>query len=514
MSPRKGQGYESRRSERGIVFISALKGGTRRAWIDNCLSMSDPFFVGGPAASGRHLANHSKRERDSPLRADPRRLAWDILRRVEETDAYADALLGHSQSTRKLDPRDHSLLTRLVYGTLAWQGYVDHILAAFSRRPPAKLDAPVRALLRLALYQVCVLTKIPPFAAVDTAVDLAKRFRGGAAAGLVNAVLRRAVSAWREVPFPSRQDDPIGYLSARLSHPRWLVERWVAQFGVDETEALLRADNESAPTVARVNQLQTNRKRVLETLRRAGRKARPSTYSPVAIQIEDGGAADALPGYAAGLFSLQGEASQLVSFVVDPQPGERVLDACAAPGGKATHMAELMRNRGEIVAIDVNSRGITRLQRMARRHGLAVLHPVAADALSWHPGEARFDRVLVDAPCSGLGTLRQHSEIKWKRKPEDITARASVQRRLLRRVSEWVRPGGVLVYATCTLTREENDDVLESFVSRHPSFVIEDPRPSLPPGARELIGGDLVLRTFPHRHGLDGFFAVRLKARG
>ena len=284
MSPRKGQGYESRRSERGIVFISALKGGTRRAWIDNCPSMSDPFFVGGPAASGRHLANHSKRERDSPLRADPRRLAWDILRRVEETDAYADALLGHSRAPGNSIRGTIALLTRLVYGTLAWQGYVDHILAAFSRRPPAELDAPVRALLRLALYQVCVLTKIPPFAAVDTAVDLAKRFRGGAAAGLVNAVLRRAVSAWREVPFPSRQDDPIGYLSARLSHPRWLVERWVAQFGVDETEALLRADNQPAPTVARVNQLETSRKRVLETLRRAGRKARPSTYSPVAIR--------------------------------------------------------------------------------------------------------------------------------------------------------------------------------------------------------------------------------------
>ena len=162
-----------------------------------------------------------------------------------------------------------------------------------------------------------------------------------------------------------------------------------------------------------------------------------------------------------------------MSFVVDPQPGDRVLDACAAPGGKATHMAELMRNRGEIVAIDINSRGIARLRRMARRLGLAILHPAVADALTWHPDEARFDRVLVDAPCSGLGTLRQHPEIKWKRKPEDIAARANVQRRLLRRASEWVRPGGVLVYATCTITREENDDVLAWFVSRRPSFAIE-----------------------------------------
>ena len=460
------------------------------------------------------MANRPKRGRDLPVRADPRARAWEILRRVEESDAYADALLGRALNTNKLEPRDHALLTRLVYGTLAWQGYLDHIIAAFSRRPPAELDVPVRTLLRLALCQVCVLTRIPPFAAADTAVELGKRFRGGAAAGLVNAVLRRAVVSWREVPFPSPQEDVIAYLSTRLSHPRWLVERWVSQLGVNEAEPLLRADNEPAPTVGRVNQLRADPSPLLESLRSAGHDAEPSAYSPLAIRLVDGGGAEALPAYAAGLFSLQGEASQLVSFLVDPQPGERVLDACAAPGGKTTHMAELMHNRGEIVAVDINRRGIERLQRMARRLGLSVLHPVVADVLTWHPGEARFDRVLVDAPCSGLGTLREHPEIKWRRTPEDVAARANLQRQLLRRVSEWVRPGGVLVYATCTITREENDDVLGWFVSQCPSFAIDDPRPSLPPGARDLIGSDHVLRTFPHRHGLDGFFAVRLKACG
>lgn len=453
-----------------------------------------------------------ERGRDLPLRADPRALAWEILRRVEEGGAYADTLLGHTLRTNELEPRDHALLTRLVYGTLAWQGYLDHIIAVFCRRPPAQLDVPVRTLLRLALFQISLLSRIPAFAAVSTAVELAKRFRGGAAAGLVNAVLRRAVAGWQDVSFPSRQDDPIGHLSARLSHPRWLVERWVAQFGADETEALLRADNEPAPTVARVNRLRSEPGRLLDELRGAGREAELSSYSPVAIRIGDGGGSETVPAYAAGLFSLQGEASQMVSFLVDPQPGERVLDTCAAPGGKATHMAELMDNRGEIVAIDINARGIERLRRMARRLGLSILHLVVADMLTGHPDEALFDRVLVDAPCSGLGTLREHPEIKWKRKPEDIAARANLQRQLLLRAADWVRPGGILVYATCTIGAEENDDVLAWFVAQRPAFAVDDPRPSLPPGAHGLIGSDHVLRTFPQRHGLDGFFAARLKA--
>lgn len=446
------------------------------------------------------------------LASDPRTLAWQILRRVEE-GAYADALLGHTPGSTQLSPRDRALLTRLVYGTLAWQGYLDHIIGAFSRRPAAQLDAPVRTLLRLALLQICVLTKIPPFAAVNTAVELAKGARGGAATGLVNAVLRRAVAAWRDVALPSRHDDPLGYLSTRLSHPRWLVERWLARYGVDETEAMLHADNESAPTVLRVNRLRTDAPGLLEQWRTTGLVGEPSPYSPVGIRVANGGDPERLPGYTAGMFSLQGEASQLVALLLAAQPGERVLDVCAAPGGKATHLAELMDNRGEVVAIDVSAPGVRRLQRMTQRLGLSILHPVVADVLTWSPGEGQFDRVLVDAPCSGLGTLRQHPEIKWRRTPQDIASLAAVQRQLLLRSSGWVRPGGVLVYATCTISAQENEEVVGAFVRERSSFVIDDPRACLPTTATGLIDGHGYLRTFPHRHGLDGFFAVRLKAR-
>jgi 16S rRNA (cytosine967-C5)-methyltransferase len=441
-------------------------------------------------------------------------MAWEILRRVEEEGAYADALLGNAPSAPTLAARDRALLTRLVYSTLAWQGYLDHVLAAFCTRPPAALDAPVRTLLRLTLCQICVFTKIPPFAAVNTAVELAKRFRGGAAAGLVNAVLRRAATSWHDVQFPSLQDDPIGYLSTRLSHPRWLVERWVAQYGLDEAEALLRANNEPAPTALRVNRLKGDPAKLLEDWRRAGRAAEASPYSPVGIRVADGGPAEAMPGYTTGMFSAQGEASQLVSFLLGAQAGERILDVCAAPGGKATHLAELMDNRGELVAIDVSARGIERLAGMARRLGLSILHPVVTDATAWHPPDSKFDRVLLDAPCSGLGTLRQHPEIRWRRTPEDIASLAALQWQLLLRAAEWVRPGGVLVYATCTLSPEENDEVIGHFLQERPLFLVDDPRPFLPAPARELVGRGDAFRTLPHQHDLDGFFAVRLKARG
>jgi 16S rRNA (cytosine967-C5)-methyltransferase len=465
------------------------------------------------------------RQRGKSLSPGPRALAWDILRHVEEHGAYADALLGRQLGASGLSARDQALATQLVYGTLAWQGYLDHLIAAFSRRAPDLLDAPVRILLRLALFQMCRLTRVPPFAAVDTAVQLAKRFRGGAAAGLVNAVLRRAAAEWQQVQFPGPEDDVCGHLATRLSHPRWLVNQWLELYGFGDTQALLSANNDPAPTVLRANRRRIEPAQLLARLRHAGYAASPARYSPVGILIESGGSPDSIPGSADGLFAVQGEASQLVGFLVAPQAGDCVLDVCAAPGGKATHLAELMDDRGEIIAVDVNPRGIQRLQRTTRRLGLSIVKPVIADMTSLpqaaltHPrekerGVERFDSALLDAPCSGLGTLRQHPEVKWRRTPEDIARLATLQHALLRVAAADVRPGGVLVYATCTLTTAENDAQIAAFLRDRPAFSVDDARPLLPESARSLVGDDGILRTFPHRHGLDGFFAARLKRCG
>jgi 16S rRNA (cytosine967-C5)-methyltransferase len=457
------------------------------------------------------LGRHAGQSERGAL-ADARALAWEILQRVEAEGAYADALLGHRLHESGLAPRDRALATRLVYGTLAWQGYLDHLLAAFSRRLPETLDLPIRTLLRLAMFQICLLTRIPPFAAVNTAVELAKRSRSGAVAGLVNAVLRRAASGWWDVAFPSRDTDLAGFLSTRLAHPRWLVERWLVHYGEVETEALLRANNEPAPTVLRVNSVKVDRAHVIAEWQAGGLRAAPTRYSPVGISLDGAGTApETLPGHETGWLTAQGEASQLVGFLVGPRPGDRVLDACAAPGGKTTHLAELMGDRGEVVALDIHARGLERLARSAQRLGLSIVRAQIADAMQWRIPTQAFDCVLIDAPCSGLGTLRQHPEVKWRRTPEDIRNLSTLQGQLLHRLSDAVRPGGVLVYSTCTLSRDENEAVLTAFLRERPAFTVDDPRPFLPEDARELVDGEGMLRTFPHRHGLDGFFAARLK---
>lgn len=440
--------------------------------------------------------------------ADPRAVAWHILQRIEE-GGYADALVGAHLQRAMLGAADRALMVRLVYGTVAWQLYLDHLLAGFSSRPLSQLDPAVRTLLRMALYQVVHLARVPDFAAVDTAVRLAKRHRRGQAVPFVNAVLRQAAKGWRHVPLPSPERDLAGYLSVRFSHPRWLVDLWLAEYGPEQTHALLAANNEPAPTVLRVNRLRVSREALLERWRNDSQQAVPGRYSPVALELR--GRVERGLSHDASEYTVQAEAAQLVGFLVAPQPGDSILDACAAPGGKCTHLAELMNDSGVIVALDPNPRRVERIRKEVRRLGLSIVRAEQADALTWTASPPLFDRVLIDAPCSGLGTLRQHPEIRWRRKREDLTSSAALQLRLLRAGAAKVRPGGVLVYATCTLTREENESVIDRFLAVQPGFRVEDPRSDLPDSARELIGPDAFLRTLPHRHSLDGFFAARLR---
>jgi 16S rRNA (cytosine967-C5)-methyltransferase len=430
-----------------------------------------------------------------------------------EHGAFADAELGRRAPAAALASRDRALATRLVYGTLAWQGYLDYLLAALGR-PAAALDVPIRCLVRLALFQVTRLARVPDFAAVDTAVELAKRHRRGAARGLVNALLRRFLREHETIALPPR-DDLAGHLSVAHSHPPWLVARWLDEFGAAETEALLAANNEPAPTVLRVNRLRGTRDEALGRLAAAGVPARAAPRAPDAVVLEGGADPAALPGHADGLITPQGEASQLVVWLLGVAPGARVLDACAAPGGKATYIAERLRETGAVCAVDVNPRGVGAIRRTARRLGLTAIEAVCGDAAevaSRSPGA--YDAVLLDAPCSGLGTLRQHPEIRWRRTPESVAAAAATQTRLLAAVAGAVRPGGILVYATCTLLRAENEEIVDGFLARRDDFTLVDAAPLLPPSARDCVDARGRLRTAPHRGGLDGFFAARLLRRG
>ncbi|TMA67992.1 MAG: 16S rRNA (cytosine(967)-C(5))-methyltransferase RsmB [Deltaproteobacteria bacterium] len=409
------------------------------------------------------------RRRVRTAATDARRLAFGVLIRVESTAAFADVLLARRLADTPLPPREQALATRLVYGTLAWQGRLDAHLAQLVRDTAVdRLDAPVRAALRLGLYQLLFLDRVPAYAAVDASVRLA-RAAGAGASGLVNAVLRRAAALGAAgLALPPAAGDPLGRLAVEWSHPRWLVARWADEFGAEALPALLAANNERAPTALRANRTVTTR--------------------------------DAL------------QAELAAEGLSTTEPGMRVLDACAAPGGKTAHVAELLGAEAFVLALDRRPGGLRRVLVETTRLGARPVVAAAGDAR--HPPLAgSFDAVLVDAPCSGLGTLRRHPELRWRRRPEDIPRFAALQREILAGVAPLVRPHGVLVYAVCTLASEENEQVVAALSAAHPRLVVEDVRDHLPPAAAPLADGKGFFRTLPHLHGLDGFFAARLRAR-
>jgi 16S rRNA (cytosine967-C5)-methyltransferase len=440
-----------------------------------------------------------------------RQLASEILLKVDTQKAYADILLDHALRNATLDERDRGLLTEVVYGTLRWRGRIDAKLSRHMRRPLAQADPFIRSLLRATLYQLIFLDKVPDYAAVHEAVELAK-LGGAKAAGFVNGVLRNFLRQNEKVAVAAPNDQSVRAMAEEFSHPEWLVRRWLGDFGAKEATSLMRANNQQTPLVVRVNSLKCARAELLERFLTAGVTAEPTQLSPQGILLLSGARIEKLPGFAEGLFQVQGEPSQLTIYLIDPQSGERILDACAAPGGKTTHIAEMMRDEGELIALDVSARGIDRIKENIARLQLRSIHAVRGDAgrnLASSLGAA-YDRILVDAPCSGLGTLRSHPEIKWQRDESDIKRLYQLQSKILGNVAEHLKPDGVLVYSTCTLAREENDCVVEGFLREHQEFELEDAARYLPDGARHMARGKY-FHALPHRDNTDGFFAARMR---
>lgn len=432
-------------------------------------------------------------------RADARAIAHEILVRVETEAAFADVLL-RNRLDAGMAPAERALASELVYGTLTWQGRLDHHLGTLLRDPLGRLEPVVRAALRLGLHQLLFLDRIPAYAAVDASVSLVPR----RASGLVNAVLRRAARAGRDGLTLPEGGDRAERLAVEWSHPRWLVERWIDELGEPDATALLAANTRPPRLALRVDGRKTTTEDLRAVLAADGIETELGRFAPSALVVTAGAARlRATTAWREGRFAFQSEASQLVADLVDVGPQARALDACAAPGGKTLAIAERLGVAGRIVAVDPKRRALARLGTEATRLGIAAPLVATADARRM-PLRSPFDAVLVDAPCSGLGTLRRHPELKWRRKPEDIPRLAALQREILAGVEDLVRPGGLLVYAVCTRTRDETTDVVEGFLARHPRFVVEPLGP--------CVDADGFLRTAPHTHGLDGFFAARLRA--
>jgi len=441
-----------------------------------------------------------------------RQLACEILLKVDSQKAYADILLDHAFKRASLNERDRALLLELTYGTLRWRAKIDAHLSQQLSRSLTSTDAFVRNLLRVTLYQLLFLDKIPDYAAVNEAVQLAKIQRGSKTAGFVNAVLRNLLRQNKISRTAKVADDSIVALAAEYSHPEWLVRRWRDEFGQREACALMLANNQRAPVVLRVNRLKSSREELLARLLGEGIAASATPWSPDGILLESSGAVENLPGFADGLFQVQGESSQLVAYLLAPLPGERVLDACAAPGGKTTHIAELMKDSGELIAMDNSARGLERVRKNIARLNLHSIHVVKTDATKELVGElnAPYDRILVDAPCSGFGTLRSHPEIKWQRQEADIRRLSGLQSKILKRMANYLKPSGVLVYSTCTLAHEENEQVVEAFLAQHNEFELEDAARYLPEAAKHMVRGGF-FQALPQRDNTDGFFAARLR---
>jgi len=452
-------------------------------------------------ASRRHAA---------PTQA--RLLAARVLERVERARAYADLTLQAAFSRAPLGPRDRAFATELVYGTLRWRGRLDHLLGRVLDRELGALEPGVLTLLRLGAYQILFCDGVPASAAVDQTVRSARALGAERATGLVNAVLRRLAQQADALALPALADDPLAHLEHALGLPRWIAERWLAELGPEQAAALAEASNAAPPVTARVNRVRIARDALLARVRERFPDARLCAFAEGGIVLGHGGAPAGDPDFVDGLYSVQDEASQLVVDLLAPGPGERVLDTCAAPGTKTTAIAERVGPAGLVVALDRSSQRLGLVGRAARRLGLENVTALARDAtlpLADVPG-APFDRVLVDAPCSGLGALRRNPDARWRVTPEDPVRLAETQGALLASAASVLRPGGTLVYSTCTLTSEENDAVVEAFLSRTPG-VRRAAEAMLPAALRPLLDATGALRTWPHRHGMDGFFAVRLE---
>lgn len=443
--------------------------------------------------------------------APARVAAYEILVAVSAGHDLPAAIAAARTGLR--DDRDRALASEIATGVQRWRAALDYLIVAFSKRTIDRLDPEVLEILRLSVYQLLHLTRVPASAVVDDGANLVRRAGKRSAVGFVNAVLRSISRARKDLPFPPRPSDPgdreaaLEYLSVTLSHPRWLVSRWYERLGFDATEAWLRFNNQPAPVTLRVNRLRIAPEEMVTRLAGEEVELRPARFAPDAFIVERGHPLRGA-GRDGGWFVVQDEASQLVTLLAGATPGARVLDTCASPGGKTAAIAAAMEGRGLLVACDVRDRRIALLRHTLTTCGAANVRLVHADLLKPLPFSARFDCVFVDAPCSGLGTLRRDPDIRWHRRESELPAFAAAELTMLQHAAEMVASGGRLVYATCSSEPDENVGVADAFLATTPDFVAlpaRDAHPRLPAAVVDARGH---LCTEPHVHGLEAFFGA------
>ncbi len=455
-----------------------------------------------------------------------RKTALLSLTEWESGDRNIDVVLEHRLAGADLDARDTALAQNLTYGVLRWKGRLDWVLDRYVKGGLTSLPVPIRNALRLGLYQIDYLDRIPPRAAVNESVELAKEFGHRGTAGLVNAVLRNILTSLRP-DYPDMRKDPVGHISVVYSHPRVLVERWIARYGIEMTVVFCEYNNEVPRLVARTNGLSATTPALARALKSEGRETRPGRYFEECLEILTGGDVSGLDCFKTGMMQIQDESTLLAVRLLDPHPGEDIIDMCAAPGGKTTYIAERMLGEGTIKAFEISEPRAAKLASNIERLSIKSCDVIRDDAIAG--ADSTADGVLVDAPCTGTGTLGRRADSRWKfdldarervrsdieelkrMHPRQIFARqVERQLRFLLKAATLVDGGGRIVYSTCSMEPEENEQVVTRFLDKRPDFALEDAADFVPP----MFVDRGFVRVLPHRHAIDGAFAARLVKRG
>lgn len=437
-----------------------------------------------------------------------RELALKILFQINEEGAYANLALDKALSACKdLDPRDRALITEIVYGSVKNRGKLDYILNRFAKTKVKKMDHWTRNNLRMALYQILFLDKVPDSAAVDESVKLAKRY--GRSDKFVNAVLRNYLRGKDTIVWPDKEKQPEAYLCVEYSFPEWMVERFVRQYGFEKAEQLCQYYNQPAPLWIRTNTLKISRDALLQKLEAEGLTVSKSRYTPEGLQIHSAVNLHQLKAFQEGLFTVQDESSMLVALAAEPGQHMRVLDVCSAPGGKSTHMAQLMKNTGTIYACDIHKHRLDLIAENCKRLGITNIQTVEQDGtVLTQRWKEPFDVIVCDVPCSGLGVLGRRADARWSKESEDIAGLCGIQKRILEEAAQLVVPGGTLIYSTCTITPEENQDMVLAFLKRHPEYELDATITDCWLDMDKESNG--YVQFLPFEDAMDGFFIARM----
>ena len=454
-------------------------------------------------------------KRPDPDAKDARKTALFILDRLQQGKATLDAIMATiDRKLHGMSSRDRALAQTIVYGVLRWQRQLDAYIAHFSETKKARIDPIVLNLLRIGIFQILYLDRVPVSAAVNTTVQLTKSHAPHWVVRYVNGLLRQVARKHAILTLPVDQRDPVKTLGIQKSFPTWMIQRWVNRFGKKQTAALCDAMNQIPAITVRVNTLKNSRREVMQFLRPEAESVQMTSYSPLGLKL--GGlhqAVDHMFAFKNGAFQVQDEAAQLATLIMDPKPGETILDACAGLGGKTSHIAQAIQNQGLVIAADRLAGKLSLLQQEMQRLGISCVRPMTVD---WSRSDTKlnlpkFDRILVDAPCTGIGVIRRNPDTKWRTEKSNFKRYQQHQLVILNRIAPLLKPKGIVIYTVCSFEPEENEFVINGFLKNHPEFVKEDIGSCNPDEIVKLGSQKGLLRTFPHRHAMDGFFFARLR---